>query len=38
MNCAVHLYSKVGVFYYVLLLPLFVLLKLLAHNLRDVVS
>lgn len=37
MNCAVHLYSKVGVFYYVLL-PLFVLLKLLAHNLRDVVS
>ena len=36
MHFAVHVYSKVGVFYYVPLLPLFVLLKL--HNLRDVVS
>lgn len=38
MNFAVHIYSKVGVFYCVLLLPLSALLKLLAHNLRDVVS
>lgn len=34
MNFAVHVYSKLGVFYYVLLLPLSVLLKLPAHNLR----
>lgn len=38
MNFAVHIYSKVGVFYCILLLPLSALLKLLAHNLRDVVS